>query len=97
MAENEVEVLSRDKAEKENILPTGRKVGIKHLRGTSMYYLTYVDGKAGDIPSEYQSKFTGLQSAERELRRFVRELWDVSDRSTRRTKAQSSQVANAVS
>lgn len=79
MAESEVEVLTRDKAVPQNILPTGRKVGPIPVRGSSMFTIGYVDDKPGKVPEEYQGRYTGIKQAEKDIQRFVRELWDVSD------------------
>lgn len=79
MAESS-EVLTRDKAIPDNILPTGRKVGPIPVRGTAFFTIGYVDGKAGKVPEEYQGNYTGIRQAEKDIKRFVRELWDVSDK-----------------
>ena len=79
MAENS-EVLTRDKAEPQYILPTGRTVGPIPVRGTAFYTIGYVDGKPGKVPEEYQGNYTGIRKAEKDVQRFVRDLWDVSDK-----------------
>ena len=87
MVESETPVvLTREAASKEGVLPTGRKVGIVHVKGTSMYELAYVDSKGGPISDEYRGRFTSLHYAQRELQRYVDDLWDISDRAASRSK-----------
>jgi len=80
----ESEVLTRDKAIPENVLPTGRKLGILPVKGSGRYMLAYVDGKPGSLPDQYTGTYTGVSQAERDLKRFVSALWDVSDKATKK-------------
>jgi hypothetical protein len=49
-----------------------------------MYELKYVDGKAGELPADYAGRYTGIQAAERDLRKLVNDFWDVSDRASKK-------------
>lgn len=91
----ESEVLTKDKAVPQNILPTGRKVGMVHSKGSGRVTIGYVDGKPGKLPEEYQGEYTGLSQAERDIKRFVKALWDVSEKA--QTKKPLSTNNNAVS
>ena len=83
MAENKV--LTRDEAIPNNILPTGRKLGIFPVKSTGMFSIKYDDDKnGGSIPNRYNGKYTGLSQAKRDLIKFLNELWDVSDSSTKK-------------
>jgi hypothetical protein len=75
----EIEVLTREKAAPQNILPTGRTVGVLPIKGSGRVKLSYVDGKPGDLPAEFKGEYTGRSMAMRDLARFVNLLWDVSD------------------
>lgn len=86
MEENEVNVLTRDKAVSQNILPTGRKVGVTPVRGTAFVSIGYVDGKPGKVPDEYQGMYTGIAQAQKDINKFVNELWNVSDNATKQAK-----------
>lgn len=91
-------VIVRAPSVEDNVLPTGRKVGVVPVRNTTMYKLDYVDGKGGEMPDEYKGRFTSLRYAETELRRFVNALWDVSDKvSLRSKKTISLNTTNAIS
>jgi hypothetical protein len=79
---DEVNILTREASVPKNILPTGRQVGIGHVRGIGMYEIKYVDGKPGELPDEYKSKFTGIMSAEKTLKRLVNAFWDISDKAS---------------
>lgn len=94
MAENDSEVLTRDKAVPHGILPTGRKIGVIPVRGVTMYQIGYVDGKPGTIPDEYSSKFTSIVYAEREAHRFVSDFWDVSDKASSKPKNKTLSLSN---
>jgi hypothetical protein len=98
MAESDTatEVLTRAKGLKEQLLPTGRKLGVVPVRGLSMYQLAYSDGKGGEIPDEYKSKFTSYAYAQRELNRFLVDFWDVSDRAQSKKKTITLNHTNAV-
>jgi hypothetical protein len=85
MADVENEVLTREKAQPQNILPTGRKIGIQHVKGTSMYKLHYLDG-AGELPDRYKSFYTGISQANKDLKQFVSEFWDISDKASTKKK-----------
>jgi len=78
------EVLTKEKALPLNILPTGRKVGVAHVRGTGMYELKYVDGKGGEVPDEYKSRYTGTHYAMAAAKKFVKELWDISEKASKK-------------
>jgi hypothetical protein len=78
----QTQVLTRSTALPKNILPTGRQVGVVPVRGSKFYELSYVDGKPGTLPKEYQSRYTGIRYAENELKRFVTDFWDLSDKQT---------------
>jgi hypothetical protein len=80
----EVEVLTRATSVPQNILPTGRQVGIKHTRGVGMYEIKYIDGKPGDLPDEYKGRYTGIQFAEKSIKRLVNTFWDISDKAAKK-------------
>jgi hypothetical protein len=82
MAENEV--LTRDKAIPEYVLPTGRKLGIVPVRGSGHYQIAYVDGKPGSLPEKYAGRYTGQARAKRDLELFLNDLWDISDKATKK-------------
>lgn len=82
----ETEILTREKAAPQNILPTGRTVGLAHVRGSGRYKLAYVDGKAGELPKEFAGEYTGINAASRDLARFVSTLWDISDEASKKKK-----------
>jgi hypothetical protein len=82
MAENEV--LTRDAAIPERVLPTGRKLGVLPVKGAGMFTIHYVDGKPGMLPEKYSGRYTGLLAAEDALEKFLHELWDVSDSATKK-------------
>jgi hypothetical protein len=81
----ESEVLTRDKAIPHNVLPTGRKVGIVPVKGSGMVTIAYVDNKqGGSIPDRYTGRYTGLSMANKDLKKFVTEFWDLSDSSQKK-------------
>lgn len=80
----ESEVLTRDAAIPKNVLPTGRALGIVPVKGAGRYMLSYVDGKPGSLPDQYTGTYTGISQAERDLKRFLNDLWDVSDKATKK-------------
>jgi hypothetical protein len=84
MEENEI--LTRDKAAPLGILPTGRKVGVTHSRGVGMYELKFTDEKGGELPDEIKGRFTGIHYAQKELKRYVEAMWDISDNAARKNK-----------
>lgn len=90
----EVEVLTRDKAIREGVLPTGRKVGIVPIRGYNLYEIKYIDGN-GEIPDAYKSRYTALHYADKELKRFLNDFWDISDKATRKKTLPLSESSNA--
>jgi hypothetical protein len=49
-----------------------------------MYEIKYIDGKQGELPDEYKGRFTGVQFAERQLKRLVNGFWDVSDKASKK-------------
>lgn len=77
MEENEV--LTKDKGLKENLLPTGRKLGIVLVPGTSLYRIKFVDNKQGDVPQEYSGKYTSRVYAEKDLKDYVESFWTMSE------------------
>ena len=91
------EILTSEKGMKENLLPTGRKLGVVPVKGFSMYKIAYVDGKGGEIPAQYASNFTTLTYATRELKRFLFDLWAVSDKVSSKRKTISLNQDNAIS
>lgn len=88
-----VEVLTRDKAVPKGILPTGRTIGIKAIKGSGLFEIKYIDDKPGDVPDKYAGKYTGLTQATRHMNEFLNDFWDLSDKSASRKK----QPINAVS
>jgi hypothetical protein len=80
----ESEVLTRDKAIPQNILPTGRKLGVVPVKGKGLYALAYMDEKPGSLPDQYKGTYTGLSQATKDLKKFVHDLWDVSDQATKK-------------
>jgi hypothetical protein len=86
MAASEVEVLNRVQGLKEGILPTGRKVGIVPVPGTSMYELRYTDGKPGQVPERYNSRFTSQVWANKFKESWLTEFWDMSDQQAAKLK-----------
>lgn len=95
MEENEV--LTKEKAAPLGILPTGRKVGVKHTRGVGMYEIKFDDDKGGEVPDELKGRYTGIHYAQRELKRYVEAMWDMSDSIARKNKKPLSLNSNAVS
>lgn len=84
----ESEVLTRDKAIPENILPTGRKLGIVPVKtGHGLYEITYTDGKGGVVPNDLVGRFTGTRWAQDALNRFLEEMWDMSDKASKKKDA----------
>jgi hypothetical protein len=43
-----------------------------------------VDGKPGSLPERYTGRYTGMTSAEKDLRQFVNDLWEISDKATKK-------------
>lgn len=84
MEEVENVVLTREAAVKENVLPTGRKVGAHQIRGTNLYEVKYVDSISGNIPYPYSGKYTSLRYAEDQAKRYVNDLWDISDKASKK-------------
>jgi len=82
MAENDV--LTKDTAAPKNVLPTGRKLGIVPVKGSGHVQITYVDGKPGSLPERYTGRYTGMTSAEKDLKQFVNDLWEISDKATKK-------------
>lgn len=87
MVENEAPtVITREPSIADNVLPTGRRLGVVPVRNTAMYQINYVDGKGGELPDDYKGRFTSIRYAQNELSRFVASLWDVSDKAASRSK-----------
>jgi hypothetical protein len=78
---DENELLVREKAAPLNITPTGRKLGVIPVKGSNMYRVAFVDGKAGDLPDAYAGKYTALHYATAAMKDYVSKFWDQSEAS----------------
>lgn len=72
-------VLNKVEAIPEGLTPTGRKLGVRHVRGFGMYEVAFVDGKGGEIPDELDSKFTSYERAQRYLESYLLRFWEKVD------------------
>ena len=99
MAENNTEVLTKEVGLKENITPTGRKLGVALVPGTTLYNIKYIDNKQGDVPQEYKGRFTSYFYAETALKKYIEQFWEMSEETSRKQKRTISlnQNQNAVS
>lgn len=72
--------LGREHAIKEGFTPTGRKVGVGLVANTALYRLQYVDSKPGKLPAPYDGMYTRVEYAAADLKRYLEEFWDTSER-----------------
>jgi hypothetical protein len=60
--------------------PNGRQFGVEPWRvNPALLEIVYVDSKGGVVPEVLQGRYTKRSEAERCLKRFLNEFWDISD------------------
>lgn len=69
-----------------NQTPTGRTLGIDGIRGSSLFRITYQDGKQGTLPDKYAGRYTNAGLALTALQSFIRETWEVAEEHTKTKK-----------
>ncbi len=86
---------NREQAIREGYTPTGRKVGVALVKGTSLYRVFFVDDKPGPRElSEIDSMFTKPEFAIDAMSKYLKDFWDLSDAAGKRTERKNTSGAN---
>jgi hypothetical protein len=81
---SEDEVLTREVGIRNNVLPTGRKLGVVPDRQHGLFWIRWIDGKQGGIPDEIASAWTSPARAQEAIQNYVTRFWNISDNSTKK-------------
>lgn len=88
---------NREMAMREGYTPTGRKLGVSIVKGTSLYKVVYVDDKPG--PRELtdhglDSMWTKPEMANEALQKYLKAFWDMSDSTVKKNERAPKSGAN---
>ncbi len=88
---------NREQAIAQGYTPTGRKLGIAVVKGTSLYKVFYVDDKPGTREiSEMglDSMWTKPEFAEEAMRKYLTEFWNMSEAAAKKAERKQQSGAN---
>ncbi len=58
-------------------LPSGRELCVEVTRGHGLWRIGFADRKPGFLPDKYAGKYTKPEYAEEDLKKYLREHWEV--------------------
>lgn len=74
MTEETLNQMTREQAINDLVTPNGKRVGIYHVRNTSLYKPAFESG--GELPPELNSMYTDAPRATKAAREYVKRKWD---------------------
>jgi hypothetical protein len=58
-------------------LPDGRELVVELARGHGLFRIGFADKKLGYLPDKYAGRYTKAELAEEDLKRYLKEFWDI--------------------